>query len=120
MNVGKIRERHLQAAGRDILDQADPPPSATRAGAAAHMRLGLVVEREDPLGERQRAPASSPRRRAAPQQRAIEDVLQRRICWLIAGCVRSSARPRLMPGAHRADEAAQRRGVDIPCHKVIL
>src|SRR5262249_20862106 len=101
MHVGKIRERHLQAARRNVLEQSNAPASATPAGAAAHMRLGLVVEREDPLREGQKGLAFRRHHdaaRAAAEEGAIEDVFQSRTCWLIAGWVRSrtsAARPML-------------------------
>jgi len=75
--MGKIRERHLQTARRYILEQPDAPPSAAPAGAAAHMRLRLVVERENPLGERQKGLAFRRHRhaaRAAAQEGTVEDI----------------------------------------------
>src|SRR5262249_24400022 len=79
MHVGKIRERHLQAARRNVLEQSNAPASATPAGAAAHMRLGLVVEREDPLREGQKGLAVRRHHdaaRAAAEEGAIEDDFQ--------------------------------------------
>ena len=125
MHVGKIRERHLQTARRYILEQSDASPSAAPAGAAAHMRLRLVVERENPLGEGQKGLAF--RRHdytpcAAAQEGAVEDIFQSANLLADRGL---SAPQRLGGAAHAAgadggDEAAQGGGVDISHHKAIL
>jgi hypothetical protein len=76
VHMGKIRERHLQPARRNVLEQSDAPPSPIPAGAAAHMRC-LVVEREDPLSEGQKGLAFRRHHhaaRAAAQEGAVEDV----------------------------------------------
>ena len=125
MHMGKIRERHLQPARRYILEQSDAPPSATPAGAAAHMRLRLVVEGENPLGERQKGLAF--RRHdytpcAAAEEGAVEDIFQS--ANLLAD--RGLSAPQDLGGAAHAagadggDEAAQGGGVDISRHKAIL
>jgi hypothetical protein len=75
--MGKIRERHLQSARRNVLEQSDAPPSPIPAGATAHMRLRLVVEREDPLSEGQKGLAFRRHHhaaRAAAQEGTVEDI----------------------------------------------
>jgi hypothetical protein len=55
MHVGKVRERHLQTARRDIFTQSDVQLSAASSRVTTQMRLGLVVKCKDPFGERQKS-----------------------------------------------------------------